>query len=1003
MNRNSLRFIFLFFLMVFAAFRFAAAQDVILSLPDLKAKAGDEINVKVKIENVSELFGFRIIFDLPNFSPDFPLEYVPQSSTVRGTMSTGWSTIENDKSQDVEGNSRFPGAVLINGSGISALEGSGNLLRFDLRVKEDAADQTVPLTFRLTGSRVTRLNDGALPFIAVNGSVTIGEEDDDDDLTPSPSPTSATPTITATPTSATAELTPTPTVTPTFIPTPTPTPTPTPPTGAVVIVTDNEDSETDLSNSQDHDPANDREMVVKWDLSSLNGNGDDGGDGDDRDDDRDSEFSAFHVNVRIDQTGEFVFLGRTPNAKVTSFTWKKNGRLTEKAFRDGPQFFHQYEFRIFGIRKDKSQGNAGPFHNAGPVEFLPMITVTDTVDDFQDLSNGQDFDLVQSRELVIRWLFDPDDIAADNVEDFHVFVRVNNSGGYRFLGKAGNPNAAFLEWKQGQPGLEDAFRNGPLFNNRYQFRIFAIKKQGPGRAFGPFDAAGPVEYLLGIDPAATATFTPSNTPTITPLPTPTETPTPLETFTSTPIPTPTNTFVPSLLVTVTDNLDSTVDLSGREDHDGANRRELVIRWDVSSAGISSGDLRAIHVYIKSDLDNEFVFFSRTGTDNAGVLRWNPGNRDIKSKFRSGPEFFRSYSFRVFTVPRGDDQTGVRRFDTAAPVTFLPMVTVTDSVHTFTDLSNGQDFDAPDERELAVRWRIDPTEFDGNAVTDFHVFAQINNARKWEYIGRTASGNAAILDWSEDAQFLSPSFREGPQFNNRYAFRVFPIAQNGSFGGFDGTGSVEYLQGDSSSPETTPTLTFTPTLEPTLEPTLAPSPTPTITLTPTPTTIPLRINGRIRTLFGGSPIEGAEIRIGEIIGFSDDEGKYEILLPTGGSFGVNVSAAGFRDFITTLRFNDSQQLNIRLRPGSDPSPTPTPKLISISGFIFDEETFDAVVNAEVEIAGRTAETDQNGFYFFADIIEGEHTLKISADEFEPFEETITADDNLEIITPLTKLG
>ena len=176
--------------------------------------------------------------------------------------------------------------------------------------------------------------------------------------TPTPTPT---PTSTPTPRII---INPTFIILPTFFPilnTPTPTPTPrrlvfpTLPIFEIalgrVTVTDNLKTKEDISNGTDIDPADNRELVVRWNLDAQNVN-----------------VVDYHIYVDVDNSNKKTFLGRVGSGDLNFFVWQKGNRFLTPAFAEGPQSNHSYQFYVYVIRGAK--GNLGPFTHAGPVSFL---------------------------------------------------------------------------------------------------------------------------------------------------------------------------------------------------------------------------------------------------------------------------------------------------------------------------------------------------------------------------------------------------------------------------------------------------------------------------------------------------------------------------------------------------------------------------------------------------------------------------------------------------------
>ncbi|MEW6237626.1 MAG: hypothetical protein AB1656_19760 [Candidatus Omnitrophota bacterium] len=680
-------------LMLFAVVS-AHAQTRELSLPDLEAAPGETLTIQVRLSEGQGVVGFRIVIDLPNFSADYPLEYVNGSSSVTGTMADGWASFENNASTNSDLSNPIAGLVLINGSGMSPLSGEGVLVTFQLKIKENAASQTISLNFKTTGSKVSRLNDGAIPVSLHHGSIKIKR----------PPP--------------------------------------------IVFVSDNESSNDDISNGQDHDPANGRVLVVQWDISRAGVDPQD--------------IKETHVYVK-NGGGDYAFLGRAPSGNMTQLVWRQWGPNLAPTFRDGPQFGGAYQFKIYPIKKHGGNPPSfGPFANDGPVLFLPMITITDSIATTEDLSNGQDRDYESDRSLAIRWTFDSTDIDLTQVTNFHAYVRINSQGVYRYLGQTGSGTAAYLEWKPGNALIASAFRSGPQFDIAYEFRVYAVKSSAPP-IYGPLENAGPVLFLQEAPP-------PGSTPTPTP----------------TPVPTP--------KVYVADNDSSDADISNSQDHDDPNQRELAIGWDFTQTNIDASMLKDIHVYVNIDESENYSFLGAAGSGAAQKLLWKKGTPRLAQAFRNGPEFGHDYQFKIYAVKKTGTPNILGPFANPGPVEYLPIVTVTDTLLTLVDLSNGQDADPADQRDLVIRWAFDPTDIDRNNVKEFHLYTRINQTGSYQYLGRIDKASV-YLEWKAGNASVAPAFRNGPELGHRYEFRVYAIKQQGKpafYGPFENIGAVRMV-------------------------------------------------------------------------------------------------------------------------------------------------------------------------------------------------------------------
>ncbi len=185
---------------------------------------------------------------------------------------------------------------------------------------------------------------------------------------------------------------------------------------------------------------------------------------------------------------------------------------------------------------------------------LSRVIVTDHLEELKDLSNQEDFDPRDSKELVVRWVFSPLVVDDSDIKDVHLYISENDEE-YKYLGRSGSESLTHFEWKKGSTFETHAhYAEGPQYENKYRFKIFVLTKSKNPLFFGPFLNSGNVYYAFGADsvpptpfPTATATAEPTLTPTPTDVSLPdsgdssTRTPTVTETVT----PTATNTPVPS--------------------------------------------------------------------------------------------------------------------------------------------------------------------------------------------------------------------------------------------------------------------------------------------------------------------------------------------------------------------------------------------------------------------------------------------------------------------------
>ncbi len=236
-------------------------------------------------------------------------------------------------------------------------------------------------------------------------------------------------------------------------------------------MTNNSESFADLSGNEDQDAPYDRALAIKWDLSVENA-------------------LDYHISVSVDGAPN-LYLGRTGNGNAGFYEWRAGQKWLSEAFENGPEFGHTYSFDVWVIT---NEGFDGPYSTMGSVEFLedlsapteptevPLNTaiVTDHVGSFVDLSNGEDADSENDRNLVIRWRFDRNDVT-----DYHIAVKENDAP-FIFLGRTDDDNAEMYEWKIGQKWLNPKFEDGPKFDHTYTFNLFLIR---PGKP--------PIHYQVG--------------------------------------------------------------------------------------------------------------------------------------------------------------------------------------------------------------------------------------------------------------------------------------------------------------------------------------------------------------------------------------------------------------------------------------------------------------------------------------------------------------------------
>ncbi len=378
-----------------------------------------------------------------------------------------------------------------------------------------------------------------------------------------------------------------------------------------------------------------------------------------------------------------------------------------------------------------------------------LLTVTDNGNTAVDLCNGTDYDSMPNTILAIRSDLTPaSDTDLSDIKDIHVQVRMDGEGEFVYLGRTDSGTAQALIWEAGSQLVHPDFRVGPLLGHSYEFRALALTESGIPKSYGPYYSAGPVE----LKPA----------------------------------------------ITVEDNPATTEDMSNGQDYDSRFNRQLTVSWNLDSGSADSDEIADFHVYVSIN-GGSYLFLGRPGNSVATQLNWSAGGAGaiFNPMFLAGPQFGNTYTFRVYAITASGTPLFYGPFVNAGPVEYFPLVTVTDNILTLEDLSNGQDQDAPDNRQLVIRYNFESqAELDINNVSDYHVYVKVGDGN-WTFLGRNGSATATEFVWDE--KMIIPlsnlAFINGPQFGQSYQFRVYPITVSGSpvfYGPFESAGPVEFL-------------------------------------------------------------------------------------------------------------------------------------------------------------------------------------------------------------------
>lgn len=220
----------------------------------------------------------------------------------------------------------------------------------------------------------------------------------------------------------------------------------------------------------------------------------------------------------------------------------------------------------------------------------------------------------------------------------------------------------------------------------------------------------------------------------------------------------------------------------------------MIRWILAGETLDLSNIKDFHIYVLVDRGTDYVYFGRTGDGAARQFEWKQGSPRLAPQFQKGPQFGRVYRFRIYPMTTNGEPAFYGPFTANGSVTFLPFLTVTDDATTTADLSNGFDADPVDNRNLAIRWNVDPTDIDFSNIQDFHIYVQTDKAGNYTYLGRTGNSNATYFLWTQGSFYTSRAFLNGPQFGHAYSFRLYIIKKSGTpsaYGPGSSLGPVEF--------------------------------------------------------------------------------------------------------------------------------------------------------------------------------------------------------------------
>lgn len=181
-----------------------------------------------------------------------------------------------------------------------------------------------------------------------------------------------------------------------------------------------------------------------------------------------------------------------------------------------------------------------------------------------------------------------------------------------------------------------------------------------------------------------------------------------------------------------------------------------------------------------------------------------------------------------------------------------------------------------------------------------------------------------------------------------------------------------------------------------------------------------LSGTVTIEPDGTALAGARVEIieGEGTGRSaitTHEGKYELGELKAGPYVIQAAAEGFEPEATPVTVSESRALDFALAavvtpdPPSDPEEPapPAPDHVRLSGAVVDDETGEALADAQIEItsgpnAGQSTRSGADGRYAFAALDPGALALSVTREGYTPGTTSNTIQADTELVLRLVRI-
>ncbi len=451
------------------------------------------------------------------------------------------------------------------------------------------------------------------------------------------------------------------------------------------------------------------------------------------------------IYLKIDTPGKSYKLTRVIRSDGKEILLSDNAWVTNRVIRLNGQT--PYQENLAHIVDYNSTGSYELYFEnieiVGPTP-TPTITPTPTLTQTPLPKPAINiFDSASEKSVVIEW--DMPNVLKDGEHfvDSHIYVTINDATETVFLGNTRNGYDTSFEWFKNNPLLHDSFREGPDFSQNYSYSFFSIIESIDDYNNSKMKHEGPFNTI--------ARYKFSNQYEIEDV-----------------------------------------------DYDDPENRSIVISWDINPNLFNGYIIDNYAVYVKSNTQNMLELLGYSGDSRTNYFIWDTKNKYVINKFKDGPQFYSIYLFYVKPIFTKDPQPEFGPYASETSIKVEPILIITDSIESYDDISGKVYIEDGSDKELILRWNFNENELDFENVQDYHIYVSENNENSYQYLGRPnikENRKNGYVIWNKvSSSYISKEYINGPQFNKKYFFELYPMTKNGQipyYGPYKANGSITY--------------------------------------------------------------------------------------------------------------------------------------------------------------------------------------------------------------------